>query len=148
MAEPLDFSKQEPDWETLLASIRRTEGGDNAKVHYGILSTPTKGEADAKRIAMNTVKNNYKRWNTAGQPGSYIDFLASRYVPESVDPTGNKNWRKNVPAIYSQLSAKKAPAAPAPIAPVAPAPVLDPLLLRPLPPVNYPAFPQYPLVKR
>lgn len=140
---PLDFSKQEPDWETLLASIRRTEGGDNAKVHYGILSTPTKGEADAKRIAMNTVKNNYKRWNTAGQPGDYLNFLADRYVPIASDPQGNVNWKSNVSKIYAQLSAKKPE-----VKKAKPAPALDPLLLRPLPPVNYPMFPQYPLVTR
>lgn len=145
---PLDFSKQEPDWDTLLAAIRRSEGGDKAKVHYGILSVPTKGEEDARRIALNTVKNNYKRWNTAGQPGSYIDFLASRYVPESADKQGNINWRKNVPAIYSQLAAKKQAATPAPTPAFPATPAPDPLLLRPLPPIAYPSFPMYPLVKR
>ena len=147
MPELLDFSKQEPDWDILLASINRAEGGDKAKVPFGILSVPTKGKADARQIALNTAKNNYKRWETAGQPGAYLDFLANRYTPVADDPVGNKNWKSNVSKIYTQLSARKEPAVAAPVV-VAPAPVLDPLLLRPLPPVNYPMFPQYPLVRR
>lgn len=143
---PLDFSKQEPNWDILLRSIERAEGGDKASVPFGILSVKTKGKDDARQIALNTAKNNFKRWNSAGQPGNYIDFLANRYTPVAHDPQGNINWKKNVSSIYSQLSAKKEATKPAPSA--APAPALDPLLLQPLPPVNYPAFPMYPLVKR
>lgn len=148
MADPLDFSKRPPDWDTLLAAINRAEGGDKAKVPFGILSVPTKGKADARQIALNTARNNYGRWNQAGQPGAYLDFLANRYTPVADDPVGNKNWKSNVSKIYAQLSAKKAPVTNTPVTVAAPAPVLDPLLLRPLPAVNYPAFPMYPLVKR
>lgn len=146
---PLDFSKQEPDWDVLLASINRAEGGDKASVPFGILSVKTKGKADARQIALNTAKNNFRRWNQAGQPGAYLDFLANKYTPIQDDPVGNKNWKSNVSKIYTQLSKQKPQATTAaPVAPVAPAPALDPLLLRPLPPVSYPAFPQYPLLKR
>jgi hypothetical protein len=146
MAAPLDFSKQPPDYEVLADSIYRQEGSDKTKHAYGVMSIKPKDKSDARQIAINTARNNYKRWNDAGQPGAYLDFLASRYVPESADPTGNKNWRANIGKIYTQLSAKKQPEQAAPAA--APAPVLDPLLLKPLPPVQYPMFPVYPLVKR
>lgn len=141
----------EPNYEILADAVYRQEGGDKTKHPYGVMSIKPKDKADARKIAINTARNNYKRWQQAGEPGAYLDFLASRYVPASADPEGNARWRTNVPKIYAQLLAKKGqgPAStPAPIAPVAPAPVLDPLLLRPLPPVAYPAFPQYPLLKR
>lgn len=133
----------EPDYEILADTIYRQEGGDKTKHPYGVMSIKPKDKADARRIAINTAKNNYKRWQQAGEPGAYLDFLANRYVPASADPTGNLRWRTNVPKIYAQLLARKGEAQPAP---AAPAP--DPLLLRPLPPVSYPAFPMYPLVKR
>lgn len=137
---PLDFSKVEPDYETLVAAIRRAEGGDKAKVPFGILSAKVSGEAEAKQVALNTAKNNYQRWVKAGQPGDYLTFLASRYVPESADPVGNKNWRKNVPAIYEQLSKLKTPPAP-PVAPNPPAPEQSGIFSEPLPYVA--ALPRY-----
>lgn len=145
MPEPLDFSNKPPDWDVLLSAIDRAEGGNKARKPYGVLSTPVKDKADARQIALNTVKNNYQRWNAAGKPGDYISFLASRYVPASDDPVGHKNWVKNVPAIYAQLASKKPEAKkPEPI-PVAP---LNPLLLQPLPPVTLPVLPHYPVPPR
>lgn len=138
----------EPDYEILADAIYRQEGGDKSRHPYGVMSIKPKDKADARKIAINTARNNYKRWQQAGEPGAYLDFLANRYVPASADPQGNINWRANIGKIYTQLSAKKAPATNAPVTVAAPAPVLDPLLLRPLPPVGYPAFPQYPLMKR
>lgn len=139
----------EPDYEILADTIYRQEGGDKTKHPYGVMSIKPKDKADARKIAINTARNNYKRWQQAGEPGAYLDFLANRYVPSSADPEGNLRWRTNVPKIYAQLLAKKdlQVATPSPTT-TAPAPILDPLLIRPLPLVNYPAFPQYPLVKR
>lgn len=137
----------EPNYEILADAIYRQEGGDKSRHPYGVMSIKPKDKADARQIAINTAKNNYKRWQQAGEPGAYLDFLANRYVPASADPQGNVNWRANIGKIYAQLSAKKEATKPTPVAAAAPTPVLDPLLLRPLPPVAFPAFPQYPLVK-
>jgi hypothetical protein len=77
-------------------AIYRIEGGSKARVPYGILSVPVKDEADARRICLNTIRNNRERWRKAGQPGDYLDFLADRYCPPSVDKQGNLNWKKNI----------------------------------------------------
>lgn len=76
-------------------AIHKAEGNDN----YGILSVKcTKGE-DCRRICINTVRNNYKRWAQAGRKGTYIQFFGKRYCPIGAknDPNGfNKYWVKNV----------------------------------------------------
>lgn len=137
----------EPDYEILADAIFRQEGGNKTEHPYGIKSIKPKDKADARKITINTARNNFKRWQQAGEPGAYLDFLANRFVPAVDDPQGNINWRSNVPKIYAQLSANKPPATNATSA-TAPTPVLDPLLLRPLPAVNYPVFPMYPLMKQ
>lgn len=135
----------EPDYQLLADAIYRAEGGAKARKPYGILSVPVKDEAEARRVAINTARNNYARWQAAGEPGDYLNFLADRFVPASADPRGNVNWKSNVARIYDQLSAKeKKTEDRGQRTEVRP----DPLLLRPLPPVNYPMFPAYPLVKR
>lgn len=84
------------DAERIANAIYRVEGGRKAKVAYGILSIPVKNEAHARRICLNTINNNHRRWLQAGQPGAFIDYLGNRYCPPSVDPIGNRNWRKNM----------------------------------------------------
>lgn len=103
-----------PDFEKLVDAIYVAEGGAKAKVPYGILSVKVKDEAEARRVALNTARNNYTRWQKAGQPGDYIDFLADRYVPVSADPQGNANWKVNVKKLYAP------PPRPAPVAVMAP----------------------------
>ena len=84
------------DAERIADAIYRVEGGAKAKVPYGILSIPVKNEAHARRICLNTIRNNHKRWIAAGKPGDYLDFLADRYCPPSADPVGNRNWKRNI----------------------------------------------------
>lgn len=135
----------EPDYELLADAIFRQEGSNKTAYPYGVKSIKPKNKADARRIAINTARNTYQRWDAAGQPGDYIDFLASRYVPAKSDPQGNINWRMNVPKIYAQLEAKKKPAAPV----VQPAvPDRRSILLEPMAPVTFPTFPHYPLLAR
>lgn len=88
--------------ERMADAIFRSEGGDKARVPYGVLSVKVKDKADARRICINTIRNNITRWEKAGKPGDYIDFLANRYCPPSADPVGNRNWKRNVTAIYNQ----------------------------------------------
>lgn len=70
--------------------------GVNSRYPYGIKSIPCSGQAECRRICQNTVKNTFKRWLRAGKPGDYLDYLADRYCPASVDPQGNKNWKRNI----------------------------------------------------
>ena len=77
-------------------AIYRIEGGDKARVPYGILSVKVKSREDARRICCNTVRNNYVRWQKAGAKGDYRLYLADVYCPKSSDQKGNKNWRNNI----------------------------------------------------
>lgn len=88
--------------ERIVDAIYRVEGGTRARVPYGILSVPVRDAAHARRICKRTVQNNHDRWMDAGQPGEYLDFLANRYCPPSVDPIGNRNWKRNIRAILSR----------------------------------------------
>lgn len=87
--------------ERLADAIFHCEGGDRAKVPYGILSVKVSGKEEARRVCLNTIKNNFKRWQAAGAQGSYLEFLARRYAPigASNDPKAlNQNWLRNVRA--------------------------------------------------
>jgi hypothetical protein len=87
--------------ERIADAIYVAEGGAKAKKPYGILSVKVANAQEARQVAINTVRNNWKRWHDAGRPGDYIEFLAKRYAPLGVanDPSGlNKNWLKNVRA--------------------------------------------------
>lgn len=83
----------------IVDAIYLAEGGEKAKKPYGILSVPCDSEASCRRIAENTVRNNFRRWLDAGAEGDYLEFLARRYAPigASNDPRGlNQNWLSNV----------------------------------------------------
>lgn len=77
-------------------AIYWSEGGPKAKVPYGILSTPVTGPGHARRLASQSVSNNFNRWQQAGSPGQFPQFMANRYVPYKADPVGHSNWVKNV----------------------------------------------------
>jgi hypothetical protein len=86
---------QEAYFNQVVDAIYLAEGGAKAKKPFGILSVPCSGYASCRRICLNTVRNNYKRWQNAGKPGEFLAFLASRYAPIEVHPL-NKNWLPNV----------------------------------------------------
>ena len=98
----LSLSCHALDTEKLADAIYRAEGGPKARVPYGILSVKVSNEAEARRVCLNTIRNNHTRWLKAGKPGSYISFLAQRYCPKSADPVGHRNWLANVSRIYKQ----------------------------------------------
>lgn len=87
------------DAERIADAIWRVEGGHRARVPYGILSVKVKDAAEARRVCLNTIRNNHRRWIAAGRPGDYLDFLADRYCPPSVDPAGNRNWKHNIKSL-------------------------------------------------
>ena len=74
-------------------AIYKVEGGAKTKHPYGILSVKT---SDPRGVCINTIKNNFKRWQDRGSKGDFLDFLADVYCPKSADPTGNANWHKNI----------------------------------------------------
>lgn len=73
------------------------EGGKKTKYPYGIKSISTKGNrAKARQICINTIRNTHKRWIAANKPNNFLDYLADRYCPASVDRVGNKRWKVNI----------------------------------------------------
>lgn len=106
-SNPAMMGEVEPDYELMADAIYQAEGGPKARKPYGILSVKFKDEAEARRIAMNTARNNYKRWVDAGKPGKYYEFQVDRFTPVAHDPKGNANAKINVPVIYAQLLAQQ-----------------------------------------
>jgi len=88
--------------ERICRAIFVLEGGARARVPYGILSVPVRDAAHARRICLNTIKNNRARWIKAGQPGAFLDYLADKYCPLSADPIGNKNWKVNIKRLVNE----------------------------------------------
>ena len=75
--------------------------GEKASKPFGILSVECEGYNECRKICLNTIRNNRKRYSDYGYKkfDTYLEFLSSRYAPIGVknDPRGlNKNWLKNV----------------------------------------------------
>lgn len=89
--------------EEIVSAIYMAEGGSRAKWAYGIRSVQYKDKADAKRICLNTVRNNKKRYADYGhkQFRSFLEFLGSRYCPvvghlSKAERRLNGHWVGNV----------------------------------------------------
>ena len=85
--------------EQLANAIFKAEGGYKARYLYGIVSVKYSNEAEARRICLNTIRNNRARFENQEKFDDYLEFLASRYCPIGADndPRGlNVNWLKNV----------------------------------------------------
>ena len=72
---------REDYFERVVMAIYEIEGADKARVPFGIGSVKCADYSDCKQVAYNTVKNNWNRWESAGQPGTYSECLAKRYCP-------------------------------------------------------------------
>jgi hypothetical protein len=104
-----DVDAAEPNFDHIVHSIYLAEGGSRAKHLYGIVSVPYKNPIEARKICLNTVKNNYHRWIKAGRPGTFIEFLGSRYCPTKgklrpAEKRLNKYWVSNVKHFYERKS--------------------------------------------
>ena len=82
-------------------AIYLAEGGEKAKIPFGILSVKCDGYDECRQICLNTIRNNRKRFADYGYKefDTYLEFLASRYAPINCenDPANlNKNWLRNV----------------------------------------------------
>lgn len=83
------------DANKIADAIKKIE--NSHKYPYGIKSVNTHGnENKARTICLNTIKNNFARWQKGGSRGDYLEFLANVYCPKSADLQGNRNWIKNV----------------------------------------------------
>jgi hypothetical protein len=85
----------ETDANRIADAIYLAEGGAKARVPYGILSLKVRDKEHARQICLNTIRNNYRRWQVSRTKVAFIDYLADRYCPPT-DPVGNKNWKRNV----------------------------------------------------
>lgn len=69
---------------------------ENNPRNHGVLSVKTD---DPAKVLDNSVYNNFVRWDQAGRPGKFIDFMQKRWAPIGAknDPKNlNKNWAPNV----------------------------------------------------
>ena len=98
----LSARAESASFERIADAIYLAEGGAKAKSPYGILSVKVKDTADARRVCLNTIRNNHARWLASGRRQDFICFLADRYCPQSVDPVGNRRWKKNVSFFISR----------------------------------------------
>lgn len=76
-------------------AIYWAEGGE-CQYPYGIRSIKTD---DPRRICLNTIRNQRRRWRENGEKEPYLVSLRNRYCPIGAenDPKGlNSNWLKNV----------------------------------------------------
>jgi hypothetical protein len=94
-------------------AIYVAEGGSKARKPYGVLSVSLKGKTDeeikkeARRITINSIKNNWNRWQKTNKQQDFIHFMADRWCPPSADKQGNINWKVNVPKILERLLREK-----------------------------------------
>ena len=87
--------------ESIANAIYKAE--NSVKYPYGVRSINTHGDKDyARKICLNSIKNNYKRWIKAGKLEDFISFMARRYCPiQGKDLTNdekklNMYWVDNV----------------------------------------------------
>ena len=74
---------------------------NSKKYPYGIKSVKT---SNPRKVCINTIKNNYIRWQKSGKKGDFLNYLADVYCPKSCDPVGNANWKKNIHILNLQLN--------------------------------------------
>lgn len=96
--------------ERLADAIYLAEGGAKTAYPYGIKSLRYEDRTDrslakeqwARKICINTIKNNLKRFTSQNKYIDFIEFLGSRYCPTTIKEEYhlNKNWVKNVKYFY------------------------------------------------
>lgn len=81
--------------QKLADAIFKAEGGFKTAYPYGIRSVKCAGLSECRKVCLNTIRNNRTRWTKAGNPGTYLEFLASRYAPIQAHSL-NRYWLGNV----------------------------------------------------
>jgi hypothetical protein len=82
--------------ERLADAIYRAEGGTNTRYPYGVMSVKVKGVAEARRVCLVSITNNWRRWEASGRTNCFITHLTDRWCPSKTDKKGNENWNKNI----------------------------------------------------
>ena len=92
------------DVDKLVTAIGKAE---NSKAHpYGVMSKRPLSREQARKICERTVREIVRYWEASGRRKDLIQWIGIFYSPvgASNDPTGlNRNWVRNVRAIYSRL---------------------------------------------
>lgn len=106
-AEKIDFDKgflSEKEVDLIADKIKLVENSKHFP--YGIKSINVNGnEAKARQICKNTIRNNFKRWQSTTKRLGFIEFLGLRYCPinDKADKTGlNKNWIRNLKKLLTE----------------------------------------------
>lgn len=84
------------DCEKIASAIFKVEGGYGTKYPYGIISIRTK---NPRQICLNTIRNNWQRWQAANKPNNFVKYLGGKYCPNKI---GNKDWINNMTAILGK----------------------------------------------
>ena len=88
-------------------AVKQAEGNPR---NFGVLSQQVDSPAQANQVLNQSITNNFLRWQQAGMPGKFVDFMADRWAPVGVanDPKNlNKNWTGNVrKSLKNQLGPK------------------------------------------
>jgi len=95
----------EVDVDRIANAIFKAEGGERTRHPYGIVSVKVRDRAHAREVCERTIRNNFKRWEAAGRPGYFIQYLGGVYAPIGVsnDPLRlNRFWVDNVRKFYWQ----------------------------------------------
>jgi hypothetical protein len=92
--------------EKLATAIKMAENSRSKP--YGIMLSgcDAKHEAWCRKACIQTIENNIKRWDKAGNPGTFLEFLGSKYAPINApnDPNNlNVNWVRNVTYFYNEV---------------------------------------------
>ena len=103
------------NYEVLADAIYRAEGGRKASRPYGVMrdycgwDTPYK-VSQCRKGCIQTIEKRHRLWLADHEGLDFISYLGRSYAPTkgaTNDPTGlNKNWVKNVKAIYAELSSQ------------------------------------------
>jgi len=104
-----------PDHYAVLLAIRCAENGRDGR-QFGVLH-PRAIDTDLRTQAGWAAATVAKTWTrTLNAHGgkevspateAFIDILAARYCPPSVDPVGHENWKKNVKFYYQKFSTQE-----------------------------------------
>jgi len=81
----------------LVHAIYVTEGGAKARKPYGVLSVYTKDREHARQITIQSIRNNWARWQHAGAKGSFVSFMGKRWCPDD-----SALWARNVTKILKK----------------------------------------------
>jgi len=84
----------------LCNAIYWAEGGENAKVPYGILSVHCSSRAKCRACCLRTIETQWRNFTKTNQKSTaFLQFFAGKYCPIGADndPEGlNRHWLKNV----------------------------------------------------